>query len=261
MKIGVCASADRAGLLREVGYDYIELAFNQLSNMEEERFHLQFDLLQQAGIAAESYNCFFPGDIQLYAPDTNQDDLLRRVKEYAEKGFARAAKLGGKISVIGSGWVRKIPDGMPKEAVDQQFARVLSVCGDVAERYGMKVAVEPLARNECNYIHTVEEGATLAKLSGHPSAGVIVDFYHHAKNEDNLAALPLYAGYLFHAHLARPGDRKPPTEEDAQLLGAYAKMLTYCPKVERISLECGWGKEFEAELRRARPVMEIFKSV
>ncbi len=261
MKIGVCASADRAELLSKLGYDYIELAFNQLPNMEEERFHQQIELLQQAGLAAESYNCFFPGDIQLYAPDGNQDFLLRRVSEYAEQGFARAAKLGGKLAVIGSGWVRKIPEGMTVEEVDQQFARVLSVCGEVAERYGMKVAVEPLARNECNYIHTVEEGAALAKLSGHPAVGVIVDFYHHAKNEDDLSALPRNAGYLFHSHLARPGDRKPPSDEDAELLGAYAQMLTYCPKIERISLECAWGKELEAELRRARSVMEVFKSV
>ncbi|MBO5778171.1 MAG: sugar phosphate isomerase/epimerase [Clostridia bacterium] len=261
MKIGVCASADRAALLSELGYDYIELTFNQLPNMEEDRFRQQIDLLMRAGLAAESYNCFFPGDIQLYAPDGNQDALLRRVKEYAEQGFARASRLGGKVAVMGSGWVRKIPDGMTKDEVDRQFARVLAICGEAADDFGMKIAVEPLARNECNYIHTVEEAAVLARLSRHPSVGVTIDFFHHAKNEDDLTALPKNAGYLMHAHLARPSDRKPPNEEDADLLRAYAEMLTYCPGVERISLECAWGADFADELRRARPVMEVFKSV
>ena len=261
MKIGVCASVEKASLLAQLGYDFVEPAFNQLAAMDEDTYRRQTALLMRSGLAAESYNCFFPGEIALYSPDGNQDSLLCAVADYAKQGFARASEWGGKMAVIGSGWVRRIPDGMTKTEVDRQFARVLAVCGEAAERYGMKIAVEPLSRNECNYIHTVEEGAALARLSGHPSVGVTADFFHLTKNEDDLTALPLNAKYVWHAHLARPGDRKPPQAEDETLLRVYAEMLTYCSQVERISLECAWGADFDGALSQVRPLMEVFKSV
>lgn len=261
MKIGVCASVEKAALIKRLGFDYIEPALNQLATMEEETFDRLTALLLETGIAAESFNNFFPGDTVLYAPDGDQAPLLAAVEGYAEKCFARAAAWGGKIAVIGSGWVRKIPEGMSREEADGQFARVLAVCGAVAERYGMRVVVEPLSFNECNYIHTVEEAAGLAALSGHPAVGVNIDFYHHAKNGDDLASLPMNGRYLWHAHIARPADRKAPKAEDGDLLCAYAQMLTYCSLVDRISLECGWGEDYEVELGEAASVMEIFRSV
>ena len=261
MKIGVCASVEKAPLLKKLGFDYIEPALNQLVTMEEETFQRLTDLLQEAGISAESFNNFFPGDTVLYAPCGDQAPLLAAVEDYAEKCFARAAKWGGKIAVIGSGWVRKIPDGMSREEADRQFARVLAVCGAVAERYGMRIVVEPLSQNECNYIHTIEEAASLAALSGHPAVGVNLDFYHHAKNGDDLASLPANGRYLWHAHIARPTDRKAPKTEDEDLLCAYAQMLTYCAEVERISLECRWGEDYDGELGEAASAMEIFRWV
>lgn len=258
MRIGVCASLEKVPLLCELGFDYIEPAFNQLITLDDDGYREKTAWLDRAGIAAETYNNFFTGDICLYAPDGNQDALLRNIDAYAQRGFARAAVWGGKLAVIGSGWARKIPDGMPRNEVDRQFARVLAVCAEAADRHGMRVAVEPLSRNECNYIHTVAEGAALAQQSGHPCAGVIVDFFHHSKNEDDLSALFGFADWLWHAHLARPSDRKAPAEADRDLLLSWADALKGCPGVERISLECGWS---DAELIETRKVMELFHSV
>lgn len=261
MKIGVCASVEKASLLAQLGYDYIEPALNSLATMEEETFQRLTVLLRESGISAQCYNNFFPNDIVLYAPGGDQAPLLAAVEAYAEKCFARAAVWGGRIAVIGSGWVRKIPEGMSREEADIQFARVLAVCGAAAERFGMRVVVEPLSFNECNYIHTVEEAAMLAAMSEHPGVGVNLDFYHHAKNGDDLAALPMNGRYLWHAHIARPSDRRAPQAVDEDLLCAYAEILTYCSQVERISLECAWGKDYDSELAEAAAVMQIFRSV
>ena len=258
MKIGVCTSLEKLPLLCELGFDYIEPAFNWLTALDEAAFLEKTAYLERFDIAAEAYNCFFPGGFTIYSPDGNQDEQLKAVEAYARLGFARAKAWGGKMAVIGSGWVRKIPDEMTKDAVDGQFARVLAVCGEVADQYGMRVAVEPLSFNECNYIHTVAQGAKLARLSGHPAAGVNVDFYHLTKNNDPLASLPDSADRLWHAHLARPADRKAPAMEDEALLSTWAYALKACPGVERISLECGWS---DAELIETRKVMELFHSV
>jgi len=259
MKIGVCASPDQASLLEALGYDYIETNFGWLATLDEEEFCRHTRELERFSLASEAFNCFFKGEMQLYAPDGDQDPLLRQIRAYAERGFARAARWGGKIAVIGSGGARKMQDWMTREEADRQFSRVLAVCGEIADSYGMKIAVEPLSRRECNYIHTVAEGAAVAAQSGNPAVGVMVDFYHHHNNGDDLAALPNYRDALYHAHYARPENRFAPTVADEASLAAILSQLRRCPKVERISLECRWDPDFETAVTAARPPMEIFK--
>ena len=259
MKIGVCASPDQLPLLEKLGYDYIETNFGWLATLDEEEFCRQTREIERFSLTSEALNCFFKGEMQLYAPDGDQDSLLRQIRAYAERGFARAAEWGGKVAVIGSGGARKMPEWMTHEEADRQFSRVLGVCGEVADSYGMKIAVEPLSRRECNYIHTVAEGASVAEQSGHSAVGVMVDFYHHYNNEDDVTALPHYADLLYHAHYAHPGDRFAPTAGDEADLASVLAWLQQCPKVERISLECRWNPDFETAVTAARPLMEIFK--
>ena len=261
MKLGVCTSPDQLATVAAEGYDYIECNFGWLTNMSEEDYEATTALVEQSPIKVEAFNCFFTGNFPLYAADGDQSEILPQVEAYCEKGFARAAAWGGKIAVIGSGWVRKIPDGMTKEQVDPQFARVLAVCGKVAEKYGMRVVVEPLAFQECNYIHLVSEGAELARMSGHPAVGGLVDFYHHGTNGEKLETLPESADCLYHAHYGRPIDRVAPQPGDEAYLSDVAAALKQCPHLERMSLECGLRPDFETGLKIARPLLEEIKAI
>jgi len=261
MKIGVCTSPDKLPLMAELGYDYIETNFSWLAGLSEEQFREQSALVERYAIPSEAFNIFFRGGMKLYAPDGNQDPLLEEIAAFAGAGFARAQAWGGKTAVIGSGFVRGIPQGMAHEEAEAQFARVLAVCGEEARRHGMTVVVEPLSFGDCNYIHTVAEGAAAARLSGHPSVGVLVDFYHHANNRDSLETLPDFADLLWHVHYGRPGDRNVPGEEDVPTLNTLAALLKRCPHARRISLECSWKPGFDEAVRAARPYMDIFRNL
>ena len=261
MKIGVCVSPDYLPLLESLGYDYFEANFSWLAGLDEETYKQKTALVEASPLRAEAFNGFFPGDIKLYAPDGNQEPLLREVEAYCEKGFARAASWGGEIAVIGSGYVRGIPEGMTWEECDVQFARVFAVCARVAEKYGMKVTVEPLSRNECNYIHTVAEGSKIARMSDSPAACMMVDFYHYWKNGEDLADLPDNADILVHSHYARPGDRNAPQPGDEEILQGVVEALKKCPRIQRISLECVYKPKFETAIETARPLMEIFRNM
>ena len=261
MKLGVCTSPDQLETVAAKGYDYIECNFGWLTNMSEEDYKANTALVEKSPIKVEAFNCFFTGSFPLYTADGDQSEILPQVAEYCERGFARAAAWGGKIAVIGSGWVRKIPDGMTREQIDPQFARVLAVCGEVAQKYGMRVVVEPLAYQECNYINLVPEGVELAKLSGHPAVGGLVDFYHHGTNGEKLETLPDCADYLYHAHYGRPIDRVAPQPGDEAYLADVAAALKQCPHLERMSLECGLQPDFETGLEIARPLLEVIKQV
>ena len=261
MKIGVCAGTQRIELLSELKYDYFEVNFSWLTTLDEAGFKEHSSIVEKYALAAESSNCFFPGDARLYDISGDNSHLLGDIEAFAKKGFERFAAWGGKVSVIGSGKARALHDGMTAAQADEQFSRVLNVCGEAADKYGIRVAVEPLSVKECNYIHTVAEGARLAAMSGNDSVGVIVDFYHHANNNDSIEDLPKYADRLLHAHYARPFDRKIPGEENTDHLLLCANALKACPKVERISLECSWSDDFEADIRAARDVMKVFSNV
>ena len=259
MKIGVYASPDKLPLLAELGYDYLEANFSWLEGLDEEAFRHNTDLIEKTGVPAEAYNIFFRGGMKLYAKDGDQSPQLSEIGAYAERGFRRAAAWGGKIAVIGSGFVRGIPEGMSREEVEPQFARVLSVCGEAAERSGMRIVVEPLSRRDCNFIHTVAEGAAAARAAAHPAVGVLVDFYHHSETGDDLESLPDFGDLLWHVHYGRPVDRWAPIPGDEEDLARLAALLGRCPRAERISLECSWHPDFDTAVRTARPLMEAFR--
>ena len=261
MKIGVCASPDKLPLLSDLRYDYIETNFSWMTSLEEEDFRKQTALIKKYALPSETFNIFFRGGMKLYAPDGNQDPMLRDAADYTERGFSRAAEWGGKIAVIGSGFVRGIPEGMTREEAEPQFARILSVCGEAAARHGMRIVVEPLSRGDCNYIHTVAEAAAVARLADHPAVGVLVDTFHQSSNGDSLETLPDFADLLWHVHYGRAVDRHVPGEEDRAGLEALAGILRRCPNAERISLECNWHPDFDTAVASARPLMEIFKTV
>ena len=260
MKIGVCASPDKLPLLADLRYDYFEANFSWLAGLDEDAFRQNTGLIERYGVPAEAYNIFFRGGMKLYAKDEDQSPLLREAAAYAESGFRRAAAWGGKIAVIGSGFVRGIPEGMTRVEVEPQFARVLTVCGEAAERYGMRIVVEPLSRRDCNYIHTVAEGAAAARSANNPAVGVLVDFYHHSENGDDLESLPSYGDLLWHVHYGRPKDRWAPIPGDEEGLKKLADLLRRCPKAERISLECAWHPDLDTAVTAARPLMEVFRA-
>lgn len=261
MKIGVCVGPEQLPLLETLGFDYFEANFSWLAGLDEETLREKTALVEASPLRAEAFNGFFPGSIRLYAPDGDQEPLLREVEAYCEKAFSRAAAWGGKVAVIGSGYVRGIPEGMTREQCDVQFARVLAVCGRVAERYGMTVTVEPLSRNECNYIHTLAESARVAALADHSAVRMMVDFYHYGRNGEVPADLPGYADRLSHAHYARLSDRGAPAPGDEDALREVREALAQCPGIERMSLECIYKPDLAAALASARPLLEILRDL
>ena len=261
MKIGVWATPDKAPLLAQLKYDYLEAEFARLVSLDDEAFREQSAILERCALPAEAFCIFFTGANRLYAPDGDQTPLLRELADYAERGFSRAAAWGGRIAVIGSGDARKIPEGMTRDEIEPQFVRVLSICGDAAERHGMRIVVEPLWTKACNFVNTIAEGAALARLADHRAVGVLADSYHMAKNGDDFDSLPEYADLLWHVHYGDGEDRSAPVPGDEEKLARFAAILKKCPNAERISLECSWRPDFDTAVASARSLMEVFRNV
>ena len=256
MRFGVCTGVENIDLAKKSGYDYIELNFTQINTMSEEEFNELKEKVLLSGIKAETFNCFFPGEMKLCGDEAN----LECIAEYAERGFARAAQLGGKIAVIGSGGSRRIPEGYDERVAKLQLVAALRVCGDAAEKYGMMVAVEPLRPQETNVVNTVEEAVALCKLAAHPAVKCLADFFHVYMSGEALSHVTEAGDMLIHTHLARPQpDRNIPTAEDMEDCRKMAEALKACSYDGRMSLEGAYVPDLETAIRDVWPVLELFK--
>ena len=238
MRFAVCTN-DPAVIAdaRAAGFDYVEASVpNFVKPFEpEDAFAGTVASYRAGGLPVESANLFLPRELRCTGPDAQP---LDRLAEYAETVFRRLASAGVPIVVFGSGGARRLPDGWPKERADEQFVALLSRIGPLAERHGVTIAVEPLARVECNYINTVDEGAALARASGSPAVGVLADCYHWARNEEGAETILAAKDRLVHAHLATLPSRKAPGVEPYDF-GPFFRALVAAGYDGRVSIEGG----------------------
>ena len=236
MKFGICGSANRTPGIVEalIGakYDFIEENLFRVDLLDDEAFAALCDTYKKAGVEVYSCNNLFAPDVSIYG-----EGGLEEIAVYAKRVFAKAAALGAKLCVVGSGKARSIPEGMSIEAAKTRFVEMLRICGDAAAEHGILLVIEPLYRNDSNFIHTVAEAVELARASERDNMGALVDFYHFSMNGEDEHGLECAKGMLFHAHMARPGDRRMPREENREQLTMWLKMLKDIDYHGNIALE------------------------
>lgn len=255
MKLGVCGSVKEAAIIKKCGFDYVEENLARLAAMTGGEFSACAAEYKKIGVPVLSTNGFFPGGYVIYGATEKE------VTDYAERGVSRAAALGVKTVVVGSGAARSIPVGANREEYEKKFCAVISSIADIAEKHGVTVVVEPLSRSETNLVNTVSDSVAVAKRTGRKNVGSMVDFFHFYMNGEQSDGLECAAKNLLHAHLARANpDRLMPTDEgEKPTLEKWAKMLRDIDYRGNLSLEGFFGDDFETTLALTRPLLEIFK--
>lgn len=253
MRFGVSCSFDWIPALKDAGYDYIETSLVGLLEKSDEEIAEISKQLEQYDMKLEVVNCFFPFNKSLYSEDAEY------FRDHAAKGLRLAASLGCKIAVIGSGGARRIPEDITVELAKKHFSDILRICGEEAEKNGIKIVVEPLRHKETNFIHTITEGIEIATMANHPAVGTLIDFFHFHCNEETLDELDTLQGPIYHTHLARPSiDRCFPQPCDSETVIAWAQKLKAMGYNDRLSLECRFTSNYKHELKVARQVLESF---
>ena len=257
MKIGICCGFDRAKLVKDAGYDYVEENFTALRGLSDSQFDELKAKYKQLGIPVLSTNCFFPWSFDLYG-----ENYLERIRDHASVGLKRASELGIKTCVLGSGGARKVPEGSTKEQTEEKFVKILSLLGDLAKPYGISIAIEPLAFHETDVVNFVSEADRLAKSTGKDNVGCLVDFFHFFMNGDTVEGLLASKGTLLHAHVARGNkDRRPPSDEDIPDVIKWANALKEAGYTGNISLEASYGDDFDTLVPKTLPYLTPFKNI
>ncbi len=212
IRLGVCTGIENAEIAKNAGFDYIELNCANVAQMTEADFSAYLAKVQASPIPAESMNCMLPGGFVLCSAQGTGGEI----KEYLATAFDRAAQLGIRVIVFGSGGARRVPDGMTQEEAYDYLEAYLKLAAPMAAAKGIRIAIEPLRAAECNILNYVEEAQMLAARVADPAVGALADMYHMAEGQDSMDRLDNGIGVI-HTHIACPGSRAWPQEGDAGL--------------------------------------------
>ena len=155
MKFGICCGIDSAIQALDLGAEYIELGAVAFNGLEPDWNPLPF-----VGVPIETTNVFFPGAIKLFGPERTP------YEEYAKRAIDRAAEVGVKIMVVGSGVSRRAPEGSDPATMDAEFADIVANMQRIASPYGIAMAPESLTRLETNVGNDLGRLARLLKERG-----------------------------------------------------------------------------------------------
>lgn len=232
MKIGICASPQEAKLVCGIA-DYIEMNLSYLASLSEEELEDTKADLDAHGIAVSSTNNLFPGDMKLCGKEADSDAIFA----YIRKAIFRAAFMGVKYCVFGSGRQRNIPDTEDRMACEKQLTDMIRFMGDCAKPHGITIVLEPLNSAETNVINTVREGAAWVKKIGHPAVRLLVDIFHMIKEQESESVILENIEMIRHMHIAEPEKRLYPNAGDAYDYRALRQLLERAGYNGGISIE------------------------
>ena len=252
MRFGVCTDISALDMIKDLGYDYVELHLSELAAMSDEEFEHVLAEVTRTKVYAETFNVSFPNTLKMAA-----DVDMEAIRAYCEKAFERASRIGGKIVVFGSGDSRMIPDGYPVSEAEKNFCNVLCTMSDIAEKYGISIAIEPLRYGATNFINTVADGANICEKVGRDNIRLLVDIYHVFMNGEDINDIRKYGKHIIHAHLARRNeDRGAPTMADEASIREFTDALNDIGYNDRISVEGKYRPDLETA---AKATFELLK--
>ncbi|GHU64202.1 hypothetical protein FACS1894123_08500 [Bacteroidia bacterium] len=254
-RIGVCTSVKNALLLKSAGCSYVEIGIRDffVPTKPDSAFAENRKTASESILPIRTGNGFFPGEIRLTGSAVDVEKIIR----YAEVAMQRAQQTGTKIFVLGSGNARNIPEGFDRTEAKSQFIGLCKQIALLGEKYGIVVVIEPLRKEETNFINTVREGMEIVCAVNHPNLLVLADFYHMACVGEDAQALVEAGVSLHHCHIAEKEERTPPGVKGDDFT-PYFKALKQINYQGRISIECGW-KNFVEDIGPA--VAEIKRQI
>lgn len=221
MKLGCCTSIDNYQLVVEKGFDYIELAGNQIAAMSDEDFATVCTTIENGAIKCIGFNAALPPTIAIIGPDV--DD--KKTRDYARLLCARGAKLNIKAIGIGSPKSRVWSDDYDLDSEWDNAKRFVKIFAEEAKPYNINVMWESLNKTESLFGLKLSEALALVKDIGMDNVKIVYDIYHMHMEQESIAELQNVLDEVVHVHIAeRVGtQRRYPSEA---LYDFYAEVFS-----------------------------------
>jgi sugar phosphate isomerase/epimerase len=153
----------------EVGYDGVEIVPHtlgapvpELSAGDRRRIR---KAAEDAGIQVLGLHSLlvWPEGLSINHPDA---DVRRRTQTYLVACIDLCADLGGKTLVHGSGSQRTVQPDWDAGRAWEDGLETFAICARSAEARNLVYCLEPLRREETNFINTVEEAVKMVRAVG-----------------------------------------------------------------------------------------------
>lgn len=147
---------------------------------------------------------------------THSDASTReRTKKYVLDLIGFTADIGGHVVVLGSPKQRSILEHVKREEAWMYAKQILRDCCEEAERLDVLLCLEPLSRNQTNFINTAGEAMRMIEDIGHPNVRMTLDVYAMSDEEKPMEKIITdSAPFLAHFH-ANDTDGKAPGQGNA----------------------------------------------
>jgi len=219
MKFGVCTGPENLETAARLGFDYIECTVSGIEAMSGEDFSALQTKVNNSPIKIERCNVLFPGTIHLVGPEADSG----KIRAYLESAFPRVKALGCTAIVFGSGRSRAYPADMAYRDAFRELTKATRIIGEVAAKYGLAIAIEPLNKGECNIINSVKEGAALEAAVDHPAIQLLADNFHMLKDNESMDNL-LTVRKLKHTHISFLEGRAFPTSLNSDVSDFFSAL-------------------------------------
>lgn len=214
VRFGVCTNflgEDRYSLhteeLAELSgiFEYVELPAMTVAEANDAVYGQLRDTVLQNGICCETMTNLFPAHFRLLSPDFD----LRELRAYLDLLLPRCRDLGCQKLIFGSGKARSLLAGQSAEESFQILAeRLNSLVIPLAEDFGIRIVLEPLNPEICNFILTLNEGAVLCERCG-GKMSLLADSLHLMKQPGISKELEENRKTIEHIHISELGRRAP----------------------------------------------------
>ncbi len=241
MRFGICCNVVSAVVAERAGADFFEPSVVNTLWPTKDSISDAMRELSHVAIKPEAFNLFFPAEIKLVGPSLNWNAL----EAYAMRAVQRAASVGGRVIVLGSGGARRVPEDFTCEEGIEQLKRFLRMVAPHAAHEGVTIALEALSKGECNLLNTVTEAKALAAEIDHRNISVVADAYHMIRENESFDVLRDAATTIAHVHVAEPEDRGHPRPGGYDW-GPFMHALKQSGYDRCISVESMWT-DFSAE--------------
>ena len=202
-----------AALVAELGYHGLELAPFTLCSLvtdlsAADRLRIR-RTVEGAGLSVVGLHWLL-AQTEGFQLNDSDPDVRARTAQYLLDLIDCCAELGGEVLIFGSPQQRDVPPDRSRAEAWKSTAEIMHSCGVRAQEQGVLFCVEPLSRNETNFIVNVEEAAELVRQVGHPSLRMMVDTKAMSHDPRPIpqqiqAVYPLF----HHVHLNDPNLRGP----------------------------------------------------
>lgn len=233
MKLGVCATSENAVLIKQKGFDYIEMPVYSYAQVSESDFKRQLASLRSAALPCLGANFFFPSIMKVVGPDVDS----KRVEDYCKSAVDRSLDMGVKVLTMGSGKSRFCPEGFSKANAVEQFGSWLSYVGDLIDSSDCIIGIEPIRHQSTNILNTVRECMDLAKAVNHKKVKVMTDFQQLMCQGDSFEDIASSDEMIVHADISNSRTLACPRSSEEDDYEGFFKALLSCKYRGGMSVE------------------------